>query len=63
MKAEQTTVMTAEEIGGETERVLLLVEQRRRRDVLELAIDVCKETGVDCAQLEAELKEIRGCAA
>lgn len=57
-KAEQTTVTTAEEIGSETERALLLVERRRRRDALELAIDVCKAKGVDCAELEAELKEI-----
>jgi hypothetical protein len=58
MKAEQQTVTTAEDIGRETERVLLLVEQRQRRDALELAIDICKAKGVNCAEPEAELKAL-----
>ena len=58
MKAEQKTVTTAEDIGRETERILVLIEQRRRHGALELAIDICKAKGVECAELEAELKEI-----
>jgi hypothetical protein len=58
MKAEQQAVTTAEDIGRETERVLGLIEQRRRRDALEPAIDICKAKCVNCAEPEAELKAL-----